>query len=107
MKKIFISQPMRNLSDEKIKEERDLALKKFTYFFEKKYPNETFKVLDSFFDDFNGNGIAFLGKSLLDCLSEADIVIFAPNWSSARGCKIEHDVAVAYGLEVFYTNNNS
>ncbi len=36
----------------------------------------------------------------LQILAQADIVIFAKDWEKARGCKIEHDVAVAYGKTV-------
>ncbi len=27
---------------------------------------------------------------------------FCKGWEDARGCRIEHDAAVAYGLEVLY-----
>lgn len=27
---------------------------------------------------------------------------FCKGWENARGCRIEHDAAVAYGLEVLY-----
>lgn len=27
---------------------------------------------------------------------------FCKGWEKARGCKIEHDAAVAYGLEIIY-----
>lgn len=40
----------------------------------------------------------FLGKSL-ELLSTADIAYFAKGWDSARGCKIEHDCAVAYNID--------
>ena len=29
-------------------------------------------------------------------------VYFAKGWENARGCKIEHEVALAYGLEIIY-----
>ncbi|WP_419040028.1 Lar family restriction alleviation protein [Parolsenella catena] len=31
-----------------------------------------------------------------------DAAYFAKGWENARGCRIEHDAAVAYGLEVLY-----
>lgn len=30
------------------------------------------------------------------------ITDFCKGWENARGCRIEHDAAVAYGLEVLY-----
>lgn len=29
-------------------------------------------------------------------------VYFCKGWENARGCRIEHDIAVAYGLEALY-----
>ena len=42
-----------------------------------------------------------LGKSI-ELLAQADVVYFCDGWEYARGCKIEHDAAVAYGLDVIY-----
>lgn len=30
------------------------------------------------------------------------LAYFCKGWENARGCRIEHDAAVAYGLEVLY-----
>lgn len=35
-------------------------------------------------------------------LAASEDVKLAKGWETARGCRIEHDVAVAYGLEVLY-----
>lgn len=38
-----------------------------------------------------------------DCIkkmSEADIVVFANGWTQSKGCRIEHQCAVDYGLSV-------
>ena len=32
----------------------------------------------------------------------ADCVYFAKGWEDARGCRIEHFVAAAYGAEIMY-----
>mgnify|MGYP004482326911 FL=1 len=37
-------------------------------------------------------------------MSRCDSVYFAEGWEAARGCRIEHEAAVAYGLEVLYEN---
>jgi len=34
-------------------------------------------------------------------------VYFAKGWEQARGCKIEHDAAIRYGLEVIYEENRN
>ena len=43
----------------------------------------------------------FLAKSL-EVMSTCHAVYFCKGWEKARGCKIEHDAAVAYGLEIIY-----
>ena len=30
-------------------------------------------------------------------MSEADAVVFMPGWENARGCRIEHEIALEYG----------
>lgn len=36
----------------------------------------------------------------LKLLGTADFVVFAPGWQDYRGCRIEHDAAVAYGIPI-------
>ena len=45
--------------------------------------------------------LCFLAKSL-ENMSLCHTVYFCKGWEKARGCKIEHDAAVAYGLTVIY-----
>ena len=45
--------------------------------------------------------LCYLAKSL-ENMSLCHAAYFAKGWETARGCRIEHDVAVAYGLEVLY-----
>ena len=33
-------------------------------------------------------------------MAEADVVYFGSNWKSARGCKIEYEVAKEYGIDI-------
>ena len=43
--------------------------------------------------------LELLGKSI-ELLAHADLAVFAPGWLSARGCKIEYECAVQYGIDV-------
>lgn len=45
--------------------------------------------------------LCFLAKSL-ENMSLCHAAYFCPGWEDARGCRIEHDAAVAYNLEVMY-----
>lgn len=99
MKKLFISQPMRGLSDEEIlrvreeiKERAEIAT------------GEKVELIDSFISEYPGEinkstPIWYLGKSI-QFLAQADIAYFGGDWRNARGCKIEHEVAKNYGIKI-------
>ena len=88
--KIMISQPMRGKTEKQIKEERAELVRKLE--------EEGHEVLQTVFEDFDENAspIYYLAKSI-EFLDKADIVIFMKGWKEARGCIIEHEVALKYG----------
>ena len=96
MKKIFISQPMKDKTDEFILAEREKAIETA-----KNYLGEEVEVIDSFIKDTppNVKPLWFLGKSL-ELMADADVVIFAKGWENYRGCKLEHEAAIEYGIDV-------
>lgn len=96
MKKIFISQPMRDKTNEEILEERERAIANATEFL-----GEEVEVIDSFFKDapHEAKPLWYLGKSL-ELLSNADIAVFVHGWNDYRGCRIEHECCLAYGIPV-------
>ena len=96
--KVMISQPMKNRSNKEILEERAELVKRIE--------EEGDIVLDTVFDEAPKNvdeAVWFLSKSI-EFLASADKVIFMKGWEKARGCKIEHQVAVEYGKEIMYCN---
>ena len=98
MKKLFISQPMRGLSDEEILKTREEIRVQA-----EKTIGEPVELIDSFIseypDEINKSvPVWYLGKSL-QFLSQADVAYFGGDWRNARGCKIEHEVAINYGIE--------
>lgn len=98
MKKIMISQPMRGKTNELIKEERKVLVREFE--------DKGYEVLDTVFDEAPKNvdeAIWFLSKSI-EYLAQADIIFFMKGWEKARGCKIEHEIAVEYDKEIIYEN---
>lgn len=98
MKKLFISQPMKGITDEEILNEREKAIKKA----EEKV-GESVEVIDSFFQSAPADArpLWFLGKSL-ELLSTADLAYFVDGWTDARGCRIEHLCALEYGIDIIY-----
>ncbi len=98
MKKIFISQPMKDKSDEEILKERESITATV-----KNMISDNIEVLDTFFGDSRFTALECLGKSI-EMLSDADIAVFANGWEYVRGCRIEHACCVEYGKKIIYMN---
>ena len=99
MKKLFISQPMKGFTDEEILKERERIRKTA-----EDRIGEQIELIDSFVSEYPGEinkqiPVWYLGKSI-QFLSEADIAYFGGDWKNARGCKIEHEIAVQYGIDI-------
>ena len=96
MKKLFISQSMRDKTDEEILVVREKAIKSA-----EKHLGEPVEVIDSFFQSapVGAKPLWFLGKSL-ELLSDADVAYFAKDWEEYRRCKFENACAVEYGIPV-------
>lgn len=94
MKKLFISQPMNGKTNDEILSAREKAIKSA-----ERELGEPVEVIDSFFKDapHEARPLWFLGKSL-ELLSTADVVYFAKGWENARGCRIEKQCAIEYGI---------
>ena len=104
-KKVMISQPMAGLTDEQIVEARNKAIE----FLQSK----GYEVINTFFVDewcsqekMKERGVeqiplCFLAKSLEE-MSKCHAVYFCKGWEKTRGCKIEHEAAKAYELDVIY-----
>ena len=94
MKKLFISQPMKDKTDDEILAERSNAIQAA-----KDSLKDEIEVIDSFFQGAPADAkpLWHLGESL-KLLATADVAYFAPGWGKARGCKIENTCAKEYGI---------
>lgn len=101
MKKLFISQPMRGKTDEEILAVREKAIKSAKNYLKECGEEDEIEVIDSFFQNAPADArpLWFLGKSL-ELLSTADVAYFAKGWENARGCRIENECAIEYGIDV-------
>ena len=103
--KFFISQPMGGLTDEEIKEERDNIVDYLSQHY------ENIEIIDSYFGhaeqkDQKRRSVYCLGESI-ELLADADICVFAHGWEDARGCKIEKEVCLHYGIPILYVDKLS
>lgn len=105
IRKAMLSQPMAGKSNEEIVATRDKAIKVLvdkgceiinTLFTDEWYSKE--KMIERGVVQIP---LCFLAKSL-ENMSLCHVAYFCKGWENARGCKIEHDAAIAYGLEIIY-----
>ena len=105
MKKAMLSQPMAGKTNEEIVATREKAISVLK---EKGYEIVNTLFTDEWYskDAMTERGVVqiplcFLAKSL-ENMSRCHAAYFCNGWENARGCRIEHEAAVAYGLEIFY-----
>lgn len=96
MKRLFVSQPMKDKTDEQILAERNRAIQKA-----KELLGDDVEVIDSFFRNVphEAKPLWYLAKSL-ELLATADVAYFISGWSEYRGCQIEHFCASEYGINI-------
>ena len=104
-RKAMLSQPMAGRTEEEIKETRERAIEVLK--------GKGYEIVNTLFTDewYSNEAIAergvvqiplcFLAKSL-ENMSLCHVAYFCKGWEETRGCRIEHEAAKAYGLEVIY-----
>jgi hypothetical protein len=98
MKKIMVSNGLRGKENvEQYIAECRAAVEK--YYADK---NEKIERINTFFADFNGNRLQFLGKSISEGIALADEVVFMDDWEKYDGCRCEHFIAAQYGVKCVY-----
>ena len=104
--KVFISQPMTGLTNEEILKVRNNVITCLTDGYIFGVINEEIEFIDSFIQDSNEKPLYLLGKAL-EKLSTADICVFVDGWKESRGCRIEHECCVQYGIaKIYFTSVN-
>nr|DAM61618.1 MAG TPA: deoxyribosyltransferase [Caudoviricetes sp.] len=103
--KAMLSQPMAGKTEEEIVATRERAIATLKA--------QGYEVVNTLFTDewyskeaMQERGVVqiplcFLAKSL-ENMSLCNAAYFCKGWEHTRGCKIEHDAAVAYGLTILY-----
>ena len=100
-----MSQPMAGKTEKEIVETRERAIAALK---ERGYEIVNTLFTDEWYSDeaMKERGVVqiplcFLAKSL-ENMSLCHAAYFCAGWENARGCRIEHEAAKAYGLEVLY-----
>ena len=105
MLKAMLSQPMADKTHEEIVETRERAIHALQ--------ERGYEIVNTLFSDewyskeaMEARGVVqiplcFLAKSL-ENMSLCHAAYFCKGWEQARGCRIEHEAAKAYGLKIIY-----
>lgn len=103
--KAMLSQPMAGKTDQEIVETRERAIRELE--------TRGYEIVNTLFtDEWYGKEamekrgvvqipLCFLAKSL-ENMSLCHAAYFCKGWENARGCRIEHESAKAYGLKIIY-----
>ena len=110
-KNIFISQPMTGKSEEEILATRQKEIDKIHQLFDA--DGEQVNIIDSYIDDATRNefqgrmgdainwDIYWLSQSLQK-LALADTIWLCEGWEYSKGCNVELECAISYGLDIVY-----
>lgn len=93
-KLLFVSQPMQGKTQEEIEANIAEAKKRVEEFL-----SEEVEVAQTYFSEPTDNALFDLSKSI-SILSVCDCVYFCEGWQEARGCQIEHECAIQYGIDI-------
>lgn len=103
--KAMLSQPMRGKTVKEIEDQRNKAI---AFLEEAGYEVVNTLFTDDWYSDesMETRGVVnvplcFLAKSL-EAMSLCHTAYFCEGWKEARGCKIEHEVALFYGVNIIY-----
>ena len=93
---VFISQPMNGKTREEIEETYEKCYERC-----KERYGEDVVIMNNYIEiaPKHASPLWYLGESIKR-LSEANAAYFAKGWENARGCRIENQCAIEYGLEV-------
>lgn len=103
--KAMLSQPMAGKTDAEIIATREKAVSTLS--------KQGYEIVNTLFTDewYSKENMAergvvqiplcFLAKSL-ENMSMCHVAYFCKGWENARGCRIEHEAAKAYGLDIIY-----
>lgn len=100
---VYISVPMRDRSQEDI----DKDIHDCFDACEKRFGADNVMQSRSYYEPYLSNRkIESLGYSIQQ-MQDTDYVIFCDGWEKASGCRIEHNVATAYGKKILYFHDGA
>ncbi len=103
IKTAMISQPMADRTEEEITTAREKAKAflegKGYKFVNTLFTDERYKLENMVDEGVVNIPLYYFANSVLN-MSKCNVAYFCKGWEDARGCRLEHDIAEAYGVEI-------
>ena len=101
--KVFLCLPMSGRTEEDILKEIDEMKEASMHYFLDKHPDCDIVYMTNYVseaEEESNNPVFLLGRGIMNLMSQCDVCLFSKNWKDSRGCKIEHDIAEAYNIDI-------
>lgn len=101
--KVFLCLPMSGRTEEDIVKEMAEMKNASIHYFQDKHPNCEIVYMTNYVsesEEESDNPVYLLGRGIMTMMSQADVCLFSKNWKDSKGCKVEHDIAEAYNIDI-------
>ena len=90
--KAMLSSPMRGKTSEEIEMERKQMIELL----------DDYEVMDTIVEDYENKTDLECFAESIKFMSQSDVLVMGYGWENARGCILEHNIALAYDLPIIY-----
>lgn len=101
--KVFLCLPMSGRTEEDILKDMDEMKEASIHYFQDKHPDCDIVYMTNYVseaEEESNNPVFLLGRGIMTLMAQCDVCLFSKNWKDSRGCKIEHDIAEAYNIDI-------
>lgn len=100
---VFLCLPMSGRTEEDILKEINEMKEASIHYFQDKHPDCDIVYIANYrpeAEEESNNPVFLLGRGIMTLMSQSDVCLFSKNWKDSKGCKIEHDIAEAYNINI-------
>lgn len=101
--KVFLCLPMSGRTEEDILKEIDEMKECSMHYFLDNHPGCDILYMTNYIseaEEESDNPVFLLGRGIMTMMSQADVCLFSKNWKDSKGCRVEHDIAEAYDIDI-------
>lgn len=101
--KVFLCLPMSGRTEEDILKEINEMKEASIHYFQDKHPDCEIVYIANYrpeSEEESNNPVFLLGRGIMTLMAQANVCLFSKNWKDSKGCKIEHDIAETYKIDI-------